>query len=210
MTRRIAIFIASTMFVPVGADAHRLDEYLHASRVALARDAISVEMDLTPGVSVARDIVGLIDRDDDGRIDGQEAEGYARAILGDVSLTIDGLPQPLSLRHVSISPAGELIDGMGTISIVASARVATPSGRHQAILRNAHHSPAGVYLVNALIPDTRDIVIASQTRDPRQRELRVDYDVSSAATPVWWALAACALLGTLSAQRLKAPRAQRL
>jgi hypothetical protein len=206
VTRRIAILVASTAIVPSGAEAHRLDEYLHAARVAVAREAIRVEMDLTPGVGVARDVIRIVDRDGDGRITGHEAEGYARAILGRVHLTLDGQSQPLSLQHVEISPGHELLDGMGTISIVAAAQVATSSGRHQVVLRNEDDSPDGVYLVNALIPDTPGIVITSQTRDPRQRELRLEYDVRSTATPAWWVLAACATLGTLGAQRLKAVR----
>jgi hypothetical protein len=56
-----------------------------------------------------------------------------------------------------------------------------------------------VYLVNALMPGSRDLVIASQARDPQQREIRVEYDVRSAPR-AWWMLAACVMLGALGAR----------
>ncbi|HSV15655.1 MAG TPA: hypothetical protein VLI90_15445, partial [Tepidisphaeraceae bacterium] len=55
--------IAIVMLTPPGVGAHRLDEYLQATRVGIERERVSLEMDLTPGVSVARQVTAWIDSD---------------------------------------------------------------------------------------------------------------------------------------------------
>ena len=56
------------------AHAHRLDEYLQATRVAIARDRIDLEIDLTPGATIAASIATEIDTDRDGRFSPAEGE----------------------------------------------------------------------------------------------------------------------------------------
>jgi hypothetical protein len=198
--RTLAVSLAVVVtLMPAWATAHQLDEYLHASRLALSRDGIQVEMDLIPGMTVAPQVMGLVDRDRDGRITGLEAEAYARGIVSTLSLSMDGRQVALVLRHVEIAPVGSLLDGTGTISLIASADVSSAPGRHRAVFRNGQQSPTVVYLVNALMPGSRDLVIASQARDPQQREIRVEYDVRSAPR-AWWMLAACVMLGALGAR----------
>ena len=205
MTRLAGVFFGAVLLLPAEALAHQLDEYLMASRLAFRSAGLGVEMDLTPGASVAQDIVKAIDRDGDGRIDGEEAHAYARMILARVSLTIDGAPRPLALEHVAIAPVGALLDGTGSISLVASTRVDMTPGRHHAVLRNDQASAVAVFLANALIPESPDIVIASQARDTRQRELRVEYEVRSVPRGLWM-LAAFAVVGALGARRQRRVR----
>jgi hypothetical protein len=162
-------------------------------------------MDLTPGASVAQDVVKAIDHDVDGRIDGHEAHAYARMILARVRLTIDGALRPLELEHVEIGPINTLLDGVGSISLVASTGIDMAPGHHRAVLRNDQSSPLAVFLANALIPESPDIVIASQARDTRQRELRVEYEVRSAPRALWM-LAAFAVVGALGARRQRRVR----
>src|SRR2546423_14184044 len=75
---------------PLPAESHRRDEYLQATRLAFSRDRVVVELDLTPGVSVARQVFALIDRDGDNRVSPVEIEAYGQRVLQDVSLRIDG------------------------------------------------------------------------------------------------------------------------
>jgi hypothetical protein len=200
---RLAGFLfAAVLLLPGEALAHELDEYLMASRLALRSAGVGVEMDLTPGASVAQNIVKTIDRNGDGRIDGHEAHAYARVILARVSLTIDGARRPLALEHVEMAPAGTLLEGTGSISLVASTSVDMAPGRHRAVLRNGQSSAAAVFLANALMPESPDIVIASQARDAAARELRVEYEVKSAPRALWM-LAAFAMVGALGAHRVR-------
>ena len=49
------------------ADAHQLDEYLQATRIAVDAIGSSLEIDLTPGAALAEQIFALLDRDSDRR-----------------------------------------------------------------------------------------------------------------------------------------------
>ena len=72
---------SSSLAMPAESAAHRLDEYLQAARVSLARDRIALEVDLTPGANIAPAIVALLDRDGDGTISPIEAEAYGQVCL---------------------------------------------------------------------------------------------------------------------------------
>ena len=71
--------IAVLLLFPGAALAHRLDEYLQATRLSLAPDRVVLKIDLTPGVEVAPAIFAMITPNRDGRI--SEAEGISRADL---------------------------------------------------------------------------------------------------------------------------------
>jgi hypothetical protein len=179
--RVVAGSVLLMLALPVAPSAHRLDEYLQASRVSLARDQVAIEIDLTPGASIAARVVALVDRDGDGRISPLEAETYGRAVVRDVLLEVDGRALPLTLTRVEASSIAEMSDGLGSIRLVATGllREAGGSGHHQLHLRNDHHPDSSVYLVNALVPGTRDIVVAAQARDPQQRDFHLDYNIRS-------------------------------
>ncbi len=72
-----AALTAGGMFLSPRLDAHRLDEYLQATRLSVALDRIELEIDLTPGVSIAERIVTAIDTDRDGRFSPAESDAYA-------------------------------------------------------------------------------------------------------------------------------------
>src|SRR5215210_2258008 len=58
---------ALTLSLVLGAarstSAHRLDEYLQATRLAIEPDRVEIALDLTPGIAVAESIVAEIDAD---------------------------------------------------------------------------------------------------------------------------------------------------
>ena len=196
MTRIAAVTSALVIATSIGADAHRLDEYLQAARVAVSSTGIVVHLDLTPGVSLASDVIATVDRDGDGRMSPQEAEAYGRVVLGDVSARLDGAPLGLTLARVEVPTAGEMRDGVGTIRIEATAAHAGPPGPHQFELRNLHRPGHSVYLANALQPETGEIRIVRQRRDVRQQTFALDYEVraSNAAAAGWLIAAAAALM----------------
>ena len=53
-------FIVVLLVFPATMLAHRLDEYLQATRLSLALDRIVLKADLTPGVDVAPLVFSLI------------------------------------------------------------------------------------------------------------------------------------------------------
>lgn len=182
MTRRLLfsalIFAGMGMGLPDRASAHRLDEYLQAARFSVDRGSVKMEIDLTPGVSMAPRVLSLIDTDHDGRISTAEASAYARTVLGSIELRLDSAPLDLILDGEQFSEIADINEGVGMIRIRGTAGFprAAP-GRHELTYRNTHESDISVYLANALVPGDRDIEITGQRRDSSQRELSIDYRV---------------------------------
>ena len=106
---------------PATTSAHRLDEYLQATRISLALDRIVVEIDLTPGVDVAPMIFALINTNHDGRISEVEGRTYASQFLKEIVLEVDGQGQRLALIRSQFPSFQELSAGLGTIRIEARA-----------------------------------------------------------------------------------------
>lgn len=177
---RAAVVLAGVMLLTSSVSAHRLDEYLQATRVNLARDRVELEIDLTPGASVASAVIALIDRDRDGVITPVEAESYGRAVLGDVRLDLDGAALRPTLGRIDVPSIDEMQHGMGTINLRAAVEPSRPlSSRPKLAFHNNHHPASSVYLINALVPADADITVFGQTRDATQRSARIDYSVTA-------------------------------
>ena len=208
--RGIATTAAVVTLLSVDGQAHNLDEYLQAARLSLVRDRIALELDLTPGVAVAPGIIAIIDRDADAAISSEEARAYAQTVMSDVRLSLDGHAIGVRLDRVEVPSTADLRAGLGTIAIRASGSVERlGGGRHSLQFKNDHRPDGAAYLINALAPDDPVIRVVSQTRDPIQREGRIEYDIRwSSATRWFWlfAVVACfprqvaTLFRTLSAR----------
>jgi hypothetical protein len=167
------------------ASAHRLDEYLQATRLSIDLDRIDIEMDLTPGQAMAAQVFSWIDTNRDGEISQTEGDAYARQVLGSVALLADGKPVPLALTEARFPELREMNQGTGVIRLRAAGRVpATSAGRHEVSFRNNHRPESSVYLVNALVPANSRIQIADQQRDHAQHGLLMSYTVASGPLPL--------------------------
>jgi hypothetical protein len=165
---------------PAAAGAHRLDEYLQATRVSIDIDRVVLEIDLTPGARVATTVSEWIDTDRDGRLSAVESTAYADQVLGLIRLTWDGHPATITLLDARLPAPDDMAAGVGTIRLRGIARIASTSGHHELTYVNAHRAQSSLYLVNALVPSDRRITIASQQRDPAQHRLTLEYDVAHA------------------------------
>ncbi len=189
---------------PAPAGAHRLDEYLQATRLSIDTDRVSLEIDLTAGVALAPEVIAWIDANRDGQISSAEGEAYARQLLRSVVLSVDGRPVPVTLVEIRFPPLRDMNLGVGTIRVRATAKLsATGAGRHQVSYVNTHRPDSSVYLANALVPADPRIQIAGQRRDSAQHGLTLDYTVRSDAP---WArtcslLAGLAMAGVLGVTR---------
>ena len=164
--------------------AHRLDEYLQATLLALQADRVTLEVNLTPGVAVFDTVRALIDIDNDGQISAIERRAYANRVLGDVALEVDRQSQHLVIVDSQFPPLEEMRAGVGTIRLILRAEYpASIPGRHQLHFENRHQAGMGAYLVNALVP-ADGLRIERQSRDDRQTGIRIDYSLpSDAAKP---------------------------
>lgn len=206
---RVGSGVAATagivLVMSAAPSAHRLDEYLQAARVSLERTRVALEVDLTPGAAVADGIIALIDRDGDSRISPLEAKSYGQDVLKDMVLELDGRPVALTLSHVEVPPLDEMRHGLGTIQLRASGDVESRmSLRRQLHFQNNHQAGSSVYLVNALMPGDPGISVVGQTRDAKQRDVRIEYSVSPGwPTYLYWpVLGAVALFVVFRHSRL--------
>lgn len=213
MKRLLACFLCAFAFQATAA-GHVLDEYLQVAQIALAAGGVRVELRLIPGVQVADRVFALVDLDGDGQISPAEEQAYARRVLQDIALEVDGRRAPLLLSGVQFPSRREMKEGMGAIRLELRAEaalfVAGAASEHQVSFRNDHLPELGVYLVNALVPTTSEIKISGQARDPLQRELRLSFQVTPTGThgPRRWTavlmVALCLVL--LSSQRKRLRR----
>ena len=182
------------------ARAHRLDEYLQATRISVEADRIATEINLTPGAAVANDVFAAIDLDHDNKISPAESVAYAESVVTSLSLSVDGQRRLLTLDAYSIPSLADMRHGEGIIRLRATAKTPpTPAGRHQLLFSNTHRSDIGVYMINALVPVDERIRITGQSRDMLQHEFRMDYTISEEEDPGELATALPPMLGLLLA-----------
>jgi hypothetical protein len=213
MKRRMLIAMlcvsgASLLLAPAAA-AHRLDEYLQATRIAIDPERVTIEIDLTPGALAAANVIALIDTNRDGEISTAEGEAYARLVLGSVFLEVDERPRSLRLVSNRFPSIHEMNEGVGVIRLRGFAETPTAAvGRHLLFYRNTHQPEMSVYLANALVPASDQIRIAEQERDTAQHELRFDYTIAPKAASIWtaalwWLIPVCAFAALIAKFRTR-------
>ena len=160
------------------ANAHRLDEYLQATRLSIDIEHVDLEIDLTAGAALASSVFDWIDTNRDGEISGAEGEAYALQMLRSVALTVDGCPVPVTLVGTSFPQFRDMSLGVGTIRLWATAKVPSAgAGRHHVSFLNTHRPESSVYLVNALVPENPRIQLGDPRRDRAQLSLTLDYTI---------------------------------
>lgn len=182
MRGQVSSALALALCVSGSAFAHRLDEYLQATILSVAKNHVEGSMRLVPGVAVADSVLRQIDANRDATISREEQITYARRVLREVSLRAGG--KPLSLHLVSFYfPDNERIRaGIGQIELEFSADL--PQGEttmRQLSFENRHLSGISVYLMNCLAPRDLAIRIVSQSRNHSQSLYRLEYLVGAPA-----------------------------
>lgn len=174
--RRLLTCLLCAFAFQATAAAHVLDEYVQAAQISLARGGARVELRLTPGVEVTNRVFALIDSDGDGQVSPSEEQAYARRVLQDITLEVDGRRTPLALKGAEFPSRREMNEGVGAIRLDLAAEADLgAAGEHRLSFRNDHLPEFSVYLANALVPATDAIKINGQQRDVLQHELQVDF-----------------------------------
>jgi polyphosphate kinase len=155
--------------VPSAVFAHRDDQYLQATLVAIEPSGVRLQINLTPGMAVAEQMIALIDRDRDGAISKNEAAAYAESLKRDLTLRVDGRKLELKLTESEFVAPEELRTGSGIIQMEFSATPgALAAGAHRLTLDNRHLTTISVYLINAVRPRFGSIQITRQKRNDNQ------------------------------------------
>ena len=197
MSKFAYLLLVLALLVPVPAGAHRLDEYLQATRVAIERDRVNVDIDLTPGVSIARQVTDWIDINRDGQISLSESLTYGHQVLNSLVLSVDGTTMRLDVLETQAPTIADMALGVGTLRLRAWAAIpSAATGHHRLTVINAHHPESSVYLANALVPSDGRIQIVGQRRSTNQHSLTIEYQVG--VSPFWtrlsWVSCAVALI----------------
>jgi hypothetical protein len=164
------------------AHAHRLDEYLQSTMLAIGKTRLEAEYTLTPGVSVFPQLIAEMDANHDGVLSDAEQKSYARRFLRDVSFRLEGqllAPRITSLEFPALS---EMKEGRGEIHINLSTDLPVGSGHRKLTLENHHQSQFAAYQVNVLVPKDPEIQIDRQTRNYTQSRYELDYTERSSQT----------------------------
>ena len=176
---RLALLLA-LLALPSAVFAHRDDQYLQATLVAIEPSGLRLQINLTPGVAVAEQVLAEIDRDRDGAITKNEAAAYAELLKRDLALRVDG--RDLELKHSAsefVEPA-DLRTGSGTIQMEFSAIFGPlAAGPHKLTLENRHLTAISVYLINAAQPRFATVQITRQKRNENQSAGEIEFYLSS-------------------------------
>src|SRR5262249_37689893 len=185
--KRLLLCLLCACALRVTAPAHVLDQYLQIAQIALVPGGARVELRLTPGVQVADRVFALIDVDGDGQISSAEEQAYARRVLSDTALEIDGRRTPLALVGILFPSRREMNEGIGAIRLTLTAKATLGgAGEHQLSFRNDHLPELGIYLANALVPASNEIKITGQERDALQHGLRINFHATPDAVAHRW------------------------
>ncbi|HEX4748831.1 MAG TPA: HupE/UreJ family protein [Bryobacteraceae bacterium] len=192
MKTKLASAIGVLFCIGLPGFAHRLDEYLQAAMISISKERVQVAMRLVPGVAVLPTILANIDTNRDGVISIAERRTYARQVLRDLSLTIDGHALQPKLVSFGFPTLDDMKQGLGEIHIEFTADLPRGGDNRKIILQNRHQSRIAAYLVNCLVPRDPDIHVLAQHRNQNQSVYELDYaqvDVASGALASrWWSL----------------------
>jgi len=191
------------LVLPAVALAHPLDAYLQATYITVSATQIGVELDLTPGVLVAPQVLLQLDPDDDQQISDAEGQAYVDAMLRNVVLQTDGKLLALAITKIDMPAYLNIQAGYGTIRIFTTATggllgAASMTGTHQIYYKNNFAPTGAVYQVNAFVDKGVAITLGKQNRDSIQQSMTMDYVIGS-TTPATVAPEATAATSTTAA-----------
>lgn len=187
--RGIRIPAAATLAFTLGtvvhapAFAHELDEYVQSALISVEKDHLDLKMRLVPGVEVFPQVFANIDANQDGAVSKAEEQAYARNVLHDLTLSINGkraTPEIVSIQFPSVDLMKE---GLGEIQLALRVPIAKSSARQKLVLENHHQRAISAYLVNCLKPQDPSLNIVSQRRSPDQSHYELEYESLPAGNP---------------------------
>lgn len=175
MSARVVTLAAFLLASITPIAAHRLDEYLQATFVAVERDRARLDMYLTPGANVLPSVLTDIDADADGIISETEQRTYAARVLADLSITLNGTRLSPRLVSVEFPALAQMKEGLGEIHLEFSVDLPRSGTNRSLRLANRHHSRIAVYQMNSLVSRDPDVRIGALRRDSTQSVFELEY-----------------------------------
>ena len=178
VTRRLRSLplLLALLFLPSVAFAHRDDQYLQATLVAVEPTGVTLQLNLTPGVAVAEQVIGELDRDRDGAISKNEAAAYAESLKRDLTLRLDGRRLELKITASEFAAPEDLRTGAAIIHLEFSATFGSlAAALHRLAFENRHLPRISVYLINAVRPRFATVEITRQKRNQNQSAGEIEF-----------------------------------
>ncbi|MEO7085954.1 MAG: hypothetical protein ABI442_12655 [Gemmatimonadaceae bacterium] len=171
--------VAALLWFATPAFAHRLNEYLEAATISLARGRVELRLRLVAGVAAAPKVLALVDANGDGVISDAEQRAYGERVRRDISLGVDGRDAPLSLVSSSFLSESEIREGTDDIVLTFDADMPRGDASGRLTFENQHQKAIASYLVNTLVPDDSAIHIIAQDRARDQSTYRLDFAIGN-------------------------------
>ncbi len=151
--------------------------------ITIYRNGVDLDWYMMPGTALAADAFDRIDANRDGVISEAEGKEYARRAFRDITLTVDGKPQTLLVRHVSISTRKEMLTGVGSIDYLVYVVLPERFGRHTLVFENRHRRAESKF-TTATLNDKADtsIRIVNPHQGAGGARLSLTYVVGNAPT----------------------------
>ena len=175
----LVVGLLGLLGLPLHLSAHRLDEYLLATLVTIEPALLRLQINLTPGVAVAEEVLALVDGDRDGVVSTTEVTAYGEKLKRELIVKLDDRAVELKLAKSNLPPVTEVRAGTGVIQVEFVATIGPLStGTHRMTLENRHAPRIGVYLFNAAQSRFKSIDIQRQKRNKTQSigEIEFSYD----------------------------------
>src|SRR3954447_13349085 len=121
----LGALLLAVLAPPLAALAHPLDVYLQATYITVAPTQLVVELDLSPGVLVAPQVLPQLDTNGDQQISDAEGQAYVDDVLRNVGLQVDGQPLTLAVTRIEMPEYLTIQAGYGTIRLFTTATPAS-------------------------------------------------------------------------------------
>lgn len=177
--------LSGLLLRPTPVAAHSLDQFLQASYLTLGAKQVDLELDLTPGLMVAPQVLQSLDSDGNQQISESEGRAYAETLLQNISLEIDGQVYTLRLTSLELPTFLNLQAGYGTLKVFAQTdALPTTTNTHRLFYKNSNQLTGSVWQVNAFVEDGAAFSLGPQNRDDLQQTLTVAYAPAGVAVTV--------------------------
>ena len=166
--------------LPVGVNAHPVDELVQGAYLTLVPDGLRLELDLTPGSGVVTAILGALDHNGDGHVSDTEARVYALEVLKYSTIALDGAAAEWSLETITVPPHRNLELGSDAIKIFAIVKRPDSRGPHTLSFDNRYNPAASQWTANVFLQPGAGwrYLITSQQRGRDGQQLTVNYETT--------------------------------
>jgi hypothetical protein len=170
------LLLLTLLVFPPAVFGHRLDEYLQATLVVIEPDRVRLQINLTPGVTVAEQVLAQIDGDRDGAISRKEGAAYADLLKRDLIVRLHQQNVVLKLTGSDFPKPAELRAGLGIIQMELTSTLGLlAAGVHTLTFENRHQPTVSVYLFNAAKPKSGSVQITTKKRNQNQSAGEIEF-----------------------------------